>query len=276
MSRDDLNRDDMNHTDKSEPIRSLIADDEPLARANVRALLEEWPRWSPPREAASGTQVMTELGRGEVDVVFLDVRMPGLDGLDVARRLQNLQRPPLIVFVTAFEQHAIDAFELDAVDYLLKPFEAHRFAKMLQRLQSRLDQRTEAAGGHHHASAQTTTGDEASGGLESLVVRSNKRFRFVATRDIIWIGAAGNYVRLYLENTCLLHRATLASLEGKLDPAHFLRVQRGAIINRRDIVEIRTPSAGRYVVLLRDGSEVDISQRYASRVLTRLGILSAG
>ena len=273
----------MSRATPASPLRPLVADDEPLARASLAALLRPWDRWSAPLEAANGSQVLELLESNPVDALFLDIRMPGLDGLELARHLSGLDAAPGLVFVTAYEHHALEAFDLDAVDYLLKPVAASRFERMLHRLEGWIDQRGERSQRSpapprsspvEPATAAPVASPEAP--LRRLVVRTGNRYRFVDTENLLWIGSDGNYVRLYLGDRCLLHRATLATLERQLDPEVFLRVQRGAIVNRREILEVRRPASGRYCIVLRDGSQVDVSQRYSRRVLSRLGIGDGG
>lgn len=276
-------------------LRALIVDDEPLARVNVEVLLRRQRGWRVVGEAASGREALEELERVRADVLFLDIRMPGLNGLDLARTLATLHEPPLVVFATAFEQHALEAFEVEAVDYLIKPFVERRFAQTLRRLERRIQRRRDAAsaGSQGTASRDLAAPPSEASGLRMeqqrvekgkslaegaagkspaacLAVRSVGRVRLVEISSIQWIAAAGNYVRLYLAEACYLHRATLSSLERELDPSEFLRIHRSTMIQKAQVSELRTSVAGRYQVVLRDGTELEISQRFKQRVFAQL------
>ncbi len=261
-------------------IRALIADDEPLARINLKVLIEARQGWCCAAEAANGSEVFAAVAAEPPDVIFLDVRMPGLDGVEIARRLAALAKRPALVFVTAFREHAVDAFELEATDYLLKPFDEARFERTANRIESRVVRLREPATppspeGPGFEAPPTAETRPAGAFLEQLVVRSLHRTRFVSVDDLVWIASEGNYVRLYLRDSCLLHRAPLGSLEKQLDPSRFLRVQRRAIVNRGEIAELRSPVPGRLLVVLRDGSEVEVSQRFSRRVHERLAVRSS-
>lgn len=255
------------------PIRALVVDDEPLARVNLEVLIADHPGWRVVGLAASGREAIGELKRTAPDVLFLDIRMPGLSGIDLARSLATLPDPPLVVFATAFEHHAIEAFEVEAADYLVKPFVAERFAQTLRRLERRLRRREERRRSEGPPEKSRGSGHpEGDGSPQApcLAVRSVGRVRLVEIASIEWIAAAGNYVRLYLADACYLHRATLSSLERELDPKSFLRIHRSTMIHRAQVAELRTSVAGRYLVVLKDGTELEISQRFKQRVFAEL------
>lgn len=286
----------------SDPIRALVVDDEPLARVNLRALLSREAGWLLVQECANGRAALQAMQQHRPDVVFLDIRMPGLSGLEVAEQLSRLQPPPLVVFATAFEEHALDAFAVEAADYLVKPFDQERFLITVRRLERRLRRvspnPTQALGETVEAVGLKMTAAPAAGaaatplssalavsptgeltapsgsrseqGITTLAVRSVGRVRLVEVADIHWLGAAGNYVRLYLSETCFLHRATLGSLEKDLPSSRFLRIHRSTLVNRSQVVELRTSVAGRYQLVLRDGTELEISQRFKRQVFAAL------
>ncbi len=247
-------------------IRALVVDDEPLARVNLRALLAHQASWSLVGEAGSGPEACLEIERLRPDVVFLDVRMPGQSGLAVAKLLNHTEPRPLVVFATAFEEHAVEAFEVEAADYLIKPFDRERFLVTVHRLERRLRRQT----GSGTERPPTVDAKEATESTSTLAVKSVGRVRLVKVSDIYWLAAAGNYVRLYLADACYLHRATLTSLERELDSGSFLRIHRSTMIHRDQVAELRTAVSGRYQVVLLDGTELEISQRFKQRVFSAL------
>ncbi|MEM7585371.1 MAG: LytTR family DNA-binding domain-containing protein [Acidobacteriota bacterium] len=260
----------------SSEIRALVVDDEPLARVNLRALLDQQQGWTLAGEAGSGPEARVEIERVRPDVVFLDVRMPGLSGLEVAKLLRDAEPCPLIVFATAFEEYAVDAFEVEATDYLIKPFERERFSTTLRRLERRLE-RDRNGVAPQTVPLQTVPLQTATSGPPAapetpptLAVKSVGRVRLVQVEDIYWVAAAGNYARLYLADACYLHRTTLAALEQQLASEGFVRIHRSTMINRRRVAELRTSVAGRYQVVLIDGTELEISQRFKQRVFSTL------
>ncbi|MEM9552759.1 MAG: LytTR family DNA-binding domain-containing protein [Acidobacteriota bacterium] len=254
--------------DATKTIGALIVDDEPPARRGLCALLDARAGWRVLGEAATGPSALGALETLTPDVVFLDICMPGLDGLAVARALRRWSRPPLVVFTTAFEEHALAAFEVEAVDYLLKPFDDERFALSAGRVERLLAALTPAGRGSEAETPRSQSTPRS--GTRSLAVRSVGRVRLVDVAEIQWVAAAGNYVRLYLGGRCLLHRATLASLEATLDPDAFVRIHRSTLVHRDQVVELRTPIPGRAQVVLRDGTELEVSQRHRRRAFALL------
>ncbi|WP_338765331.1 LytTR family DNA-binding domain-containing protein [Massilia sp. METH4] len=238
-------------------IRYLIVDDEEPGRANLRMALADHPGWELAAECDGNAQARACLARHDVDVIFLDVQMPREPGLALARELSRLREPPLIVFVTAFSEHAIDAFEVHALDYLLKPLDDARLAQAVERAAAMLRQRQREAYGtalRDHAEAATYP--------ERIGVRSVGRIEQVLVADILWMEAAGNYVELRLPGRTVLHRITLNRLEALLDPALFLRVHRGAIVRRDQIGSLVTGGEGSHKLMLRCGGVVPVSASY--------------
>lgn len=243
-------------------IRVVVVDDEELARAHLRSLFAEVDGWQVVGEAASGQTACQLLEGLEPDVVFLDIRMPGPSGLEIAKVLHRGEARPLVVFATAFDDHALEAFEVEAADYLLKPFDKRRFQASILRLERRLRAPV--------ASAPPAVESPATPGPQTLAVKSVGRVRLVRVADLHWVAAAGNYVRLYLAERCLLHRSTLAALERELDPRLFVRIHRSTLVHRGQVEEIRSSAAGRCQAVLRDGTELEISQRFRRRALEAL------
>lgn len=259
-------------------IRAFIADDEPLARDVLRIRLAEEPGVEVVGEAANGAETIARVGSVLPDLLLLDIAMPDISGFEVLDRL-TVPLPPAVVFVTAFDQHAIRAFEAHAMDYLLKPFSTSRLRRMLERVHERLAARDAQAEQRRlrgflrtmENAVGTTTPVEGlvSGTREAawLSARDGDRFVLLDPDHLRWIEAAGNYVRLHHRESVHLVRGTLASFEARLDPMLFVRVHRAAVINRRFVTEIRPTWHGDYTVVMSDGTTVRLSRHYRSRLL---------
>jgi len=234
-------------------IRTLVADDEPIARARMLALLRDEPDIELIGECATGPQAMSAIERTSPDLVFLDIQMPQMDGLTLARTLGRTM--PAVVFVTAYDEYALGAFEVHALDYLLKPYSAARFKSALVHARQ-------------HLSARRTSGSHPSADerVDRLVIKSSGRIYFVRTRDIDWCEAAGNYVRLHVGAQTHLVRGTMAHIEAQLDHTQFVRIHRSAIVAVDRIVSIRSHEAGSHVVDLKGGVRLRSSRQYAERV----------
>lgn len=256
-------------------IRVLIADDEPPARGRLRRLLAREDDVEVVAESASGVEAVSAIREARPDLVFLDVQMPELDGFGVVAEV-GPEAMPTVVFVTAYDQYALRAFEACALDYLLKPFDDERFAQVLTRAReevrrSRLDglcgQLRALLGETRPASpapaALEPSRDEA---LDRLVIRSSGRVVFVETRDVDWIEGAGSYVRLHVGARSYLLRQTLRHLEESLGNDRFLRIHRSTMVNRRRVRELRPRPHGESVVVLRDGTELKLSRTYRNRL----------
>jgi two-component system LytT family response regulator len=238
-------------------VRYLIVDDEPPGRANLRLALDAHPDWLLVAECDGTAAARTVLAAQEVDVIFLDIQMPAESGLVLAREVSRLRAPPLIVFVTAYSEHAIDAFEVHALDYLLKPLSDARLAQTVERIGAMLGQRQREAYG-----AALRDYVDAGARLERINVRSVGRIEQILVADILWIESAGNYVELHLAERTVLHRITLNRIETLLAPADFLRVHRSAIVRRSEIARLDTVGDGSYRLTLRCGATVGVSERY--------------
>lgn len=241
------------------PIRYLIVDDEEPGRLNLRLALADYAGWELAAECDGTAAARARLARRDVDVVFLDVQMPGETGLVLARELARLCEPPLIVFVTAYSAHAVDAFEVHALDYLLKPLDDARLAQAVERAAAMLRQRQREAYG---AALRDYAQADASPYPARIGVRSVGRIEQVVVDEILWMEAAGNYVELHLPARTVLHRITLNRLEALLDPARFLRVHRGAIVRRDQIASLATAGEGSHRLALRCGGAVPVSGSY--------------
>jgi two-component system LytT family response regulator len=249
------------------PIRAMIVDDEPLARASIRLLLEADPDISVIAEAGSGSGAVELIARHSPDLLFLDIQMPGMNGFDVLEKIDPT-RIPAIIFVTAFDQYALRAFEVHALDYLLKPFDDARFEKALrqakaqveQREINKLSQKLFALLEDHGAQQQPEPRPERSKYLTRLMIKSASRIFFLKVDEIDWIGAEDYYVKLHVGRKSHLLRETMNELETKLDPEKFLRIHRSSIINLDRVKELHAQFNGDYCVILLDGTELKLSR----------------
>ncbi len=250
-------------------IRTLIVDDEPLARQRLRKLLDADPDIAILGECGDGQQAVTDLRTLRPDLVFLDVQMPVLDGFGVLAALAGTVLP-VVIFVTAHDRYALKAFEVHALDYLLKPFDKSRFAAALERAKTQVRQGSaQALGARVQELLESVQGHRP--GLERLVVKSAGRIYFVRIADIDWIEAAGNYVRLHAGKDDHLLRESLTALEGKLDPGRFVRIHRSTIVNLERIRELQPAFHGDYVIILHDGTELALSRSCRDKLEQSLG-----
>jgi two-component system LytT family response regulator len=245
------------------PMRVLIVDDEEPGRVNLRYALAPHRQCTIVAECDSATGARAELAGGQIDLVFLDVQMPRETGLSLARALSVQTEPPLIVFVTAHSAHAIEAFEVHALDYLLKPVDDARLAHAVERAAAMLAQRQRRAYGD---ALRGFVASAASPYLDNISVRSVGRIDQVSTAQVLWLESAGNYVQLHTATRSLLHRVALSRLEQHLDPADFLRVHRSAIVRRTHIASLAVAGDSSYLLGLRCGAEVAVSERYVESV----------
>ena len=248
------------------PLRVLIVDDEPLARDRLRSLLQAEASVELIGECGSGPDAIAAIRNAAPDLVFLDIEMPGASGIDVSRAIPAAKRPA-IIFVTAHDRFAVDAFDLQAVDYLLKPFDRERFRTALGRAQEHLRNRAAAAATAAHESGALTSGAgaaaaDAAGEKRSdrLAVKTDGRLVLLKPDDIAWVEAADNYVVLHLKEGRLMLRETLTALEERLGPASFTRVNRSALVHLDQIRELQPTFHGDYVVILRDGTKIPLSR----------------
>ncbi|HEX6434767.1 MAG TPA: LytTR family DNA-binding domain-containing protein [Gemmatimonadales bacterium] len=251
-------------------MRVLLVDDEPLVREGVRDFLEGEPGVVIVGEAANGLEALRFLGEHEVDLLLLDIQMPELDGLGVASELLK-EGGPAIVFITAFSEHAIRAFELNAVDYLLKPFDRARLLAAIHRARARRESASypELA---QRLSAVLALLERGRGYAERVLVKADGRIRFVPVEEIDWIEAADNYVRLHAGGQRHLVRETIGNMESRLDPHHFARIHRSTIVNLSRIQEMQPTFNGEYTVVLTSGTKLTLSRSYRDVVRERLGV----
>jgi two-component system, LytTR family, response regulator len=237
---------------------ALLVDDEPLARASLRSLLEREPDAITIFEARNGHEAVSLILGERPDVVFLDVQMPEMNGFDVVRQVGAAAMPE-VIFVTAHDRFAIQAFEINALDYLLKPVSEERFAEALQRTRSHLQQRGDPS--ERIVSLLQTLASPPKT-LKRIAVRSAGKTRFVDLEDVLWIQGAENYVQLHTATSRHLVHATMQSMLERLDPEVFVRIHRSAIVNVRHIRQIEAAAPGDYVLTLDNGSSIQSSRTY--------------
>jgi two-component system LytT family response regulator len=239
-------------------IKTLIVDDEPLARERIRTLLAKEPDIELTGECANGDEALAAMKKRPVDLLFLDVQMPEMDGFEMLSRLAK-EALPAVIFVTAYDQHALKAFEVHALDYLLKPFKQSRFKEAVQRVRGLIARRqTDDA----TQRLLQLLGDRkaAPAYLQRLTVRENDRVVLLKTVQIEWIESAGNYVVLHVGKQSHIVRQTLASLEAQLDPKLFLRISRSTLVNLDQVRELQPLFKGEYVVVLQNGKQLPMTR----------------
>lgn len=250
-------------------IRTLIVDDEPPARRKLRRLLNCESDIEILGDCADGPQAVAAIEEQQPDLVFLDVQMPEMDGMGVVHAV-GPERMPLVIFVTAYDRYAIQAFEISALDYILKPFNRERLQAAIARARSQLklgrdgdaEQRLNALLEH------LKPGRESS---RRLMLKSERRLYFLNVDEIDWVEAAHNYLVLHVGNKSHLLRETMDSLEARLDPDQFVRIHRSTMVNIERIQEMHPWVRGEHAVILRDGTRLTLSRSYYERLRQRLG-----
>lgn len=251
-------------------IRVLIVDDEPPARERILALLADEPDIAVLGECESGLAAVEMIRNLDPDLVFLDVQMPGLDGFGVVAELGGAL--PVLVFVTAYDAYAVRAFEVHALDYLLKPFDRERFRETLDRARAALTERV-TPGLSAGLAAPITEADPGRTPLRRLLAKRDGRLVVLKAAEIDWIESSANYASLHVGKETYLVRETMQSLEGRLDPAQFLRIHRSTIVNLDRVQEIEPYFHGDYIVRLADGQRLTLSRTYRDRLQKHFGRL---
>ncbi|CAM2006861.1 LytR/AlgR family response regulator transcription factor [Acanthopleuribacter pedis] len=245
-------------------MRTLIVDDEQPARNKLRRFLGEDPRFQIIGEAENGLEALEKIEADPPDLVFLDIQMPGLNGFEVLEALP-LEKPPKFVFATAYDQYAVRAFEVQAVDYLLKPYDRARFQQTLAAVLSRdSDERAHLDKLLRHLAPQ-------GGALKRLLIRQGKRLIPLTMAEVSHIQAEEKYVRLFHGGQSYLHREPISALEQKLDPTVFLRVHRGDIVNLGFIQTLEPWTKGAYRITLSDGKQITLSKSYRDTFFNAFG-----
>lgn len=251
----------------TEKFRALIVDDEALARANLAVLLNEDAEIETVGQCANGFEAIKALQQLRPDILFLDIQMPRLNGFEMLKRVEAASLP-VIVFVTAYDKYALKAFEVNALDYLLKPFDDERFTLALQRAKEQVRQRrvnnySQRLVNLLQSHEQPETTPEY---LTRIVIKETGRVYFVRVEELDWIEASGSYAELHAGAKTHLLRESLNSLEQRLDPQRFLRIHRSTIVNLDRVQELQPYFRGEYVVLLRDGTRLKLSRTHRDKL----------
>jgi len=243
-------------------IQTLIADDEVLARRKLRQLLNDEPDIQIVGEGSSASEIIELVGATSPRLLFLDVQMPGMNGIELIHTMSDSGDVaiPQIIFTTAYDRYALQAFEIHAIDYLLKPFTAGRLRSAVGRARDQLQV--------SQRSIERVRGSESESTLYTsrIVFKSRGRILFLPVSDIRWIGAEENYVRISTGTETHLLRETMASMEKRLDPSLFMRVHRSAIVNLQYVKEVRAEARGDFIVQLQSGQKISMSRSYYSRM----------
>jgi two-component system LytT family response regulator len=239
-------------------IKTLIVDDEPLARERIRTLLAKEPDIEVTGECADGDEALATMKKRPVDLLFLDVQMPEMDGFEMLSRIGK-DVLPAVIFVTAYDQHAVKAFEVHALDYLLKPFKQSRFKEAVQRVRDQIGHR-QTDDVSKRLLQLLNDRKPAPAYLHRLTVKENERVVLVKVSQIEWIESAGNYVVLHVGKQNHILRETLAALEAHLDPKLFLRISRSTLVNLDQVRELQPLFKGEYVVVLQDGKQLPMTR----------------
>jgi two-component system LytT family response regulator len=248
-------------------IRTLIADDEPMARRGVRLLLERDSGIEVVGEATGGVEAADLIKRLKPDLVFLDVQMVGCDGFETLMRVRP-EAAPVVVFVTAYDEYALKAFEFNAVDYLLKPYDDTRFHAALERARELvLRKRHDIVDTRLTRLIEHLEGE----GRDRILLKSSGEIIFLKTSEIDWIEAEGDYVKFHVAGRAHLMRGTMTSLESRLDPARFIRIHRSTIVNVDRLRKLSPSFEGEYAVVLQDGTKLRLSRGYHDRIKALLG-----
>ncbi|HET8782898.1 MAG TPA: LytTR family DNA-binding domain-containing protein [Pyrinomonadaceae bacterium] len=260
-----------------EKIRTLIVDDEPLARRNLRVLLEKDSQIEIVDECRNGREAVKAINSLSPDLIFLDIQMPELDGFDVLARVDP-SRIQAIIFVTAFDQYALKAFEVHALDYLLKPFDDERFGYALRRAKSQIEAREINRISKRLLALleerESQRSESSTGYLTRLMIKASGRVVLLKVGEIDFIEADGNYAKLHVGRKAHLLREKMHDLEGRLDPAQFVRIHRSVIVNLDRIKELQPHFNGDYIVILEDGRQLRLSRTRRENLEMRLKAVS--
>ncbi len=250
-------------------IRALVVDDELLGRQIIREMLEDHSDVEIVGECVNGYEAVAAIQEQSPDLIFLDVEMPEMSGFEVLSALKT-ERIPMVIFVTAYDQYAVRAFEVHAFDYLLKPFDRDRFEKAMRRAKAQIARQRNGTTDQRILALLEELKAESKY-LERLVIKSEGRVFFLDTDDIYWIEAEGNYVRVHNGKKSYLLRDTVSSLESHLDPKKFLRIHRSAIVRIDRIQELQSWFHGEYRVILQNGTQLTLSRNYRENLQKALG-----
>lgn len=246
-------------------IKALIVDDEPLARERIKRFLTDERDIELIGECADGQEAVSAIQTLAPDLVFLDIQIPELDGFGVLEAV-GVEQMPAVIFVTAYDRYALQAFDVNALDYLLKPYNRERFHKAVERARAQLSNGAKGELSERLLSLLENLQPEQRY-LERLMIKSSGRVFFLRTTEIDWIEAEGNYLRLHVGKESHLLRETMNRLAAKLDQNKFLRIHRSTLVNIERIKELQPLFSGDYVVILRDGKQLTLSRSYRDKLL---------
>jgi two-component system, LytTR family, response regulator len=247
-------------------VRAILVDDEVLARLALRQALASHAHVDVVGECGNADEALQAIGILEPDIVFLDIHMPGMDGFGVLDRLAP-GTLPLVVFATAFDQHALRAFDAGALDYVLKPIDQARFDRCMERVYRQWRQLAGETKSHRHAAF-----GKPAPATRRFSVLTGEHIRIIRADEIDWVSGDGNYVRLHVGSSALLHRETLRNMEAALDPALFVRIDRSTIVNIDRVKEVHPLFRGNAQILLRDGTQLLLTRRFRAGARLALGL----
>ena len=254
------------HAKKGQQVRVVIVDDEPLARSGVRARLSRFPDMEIVGECGDGRAAVAAIRELSPDLVFLDIQMPDVSGFDVLRSLPA-ESLPLIIFLTAYDSYAVNAFEIHALDYLLKPIDDERFRRSVEYARDRMSTYTAANLECRIRKLLELTGEkDGSAYTDHFAAQTGQRIVIVPVKDVDWIEANGDYVTLHAGGKSHLLRQTMGWMEGNLDPKRFLRIHRSAIVHATKIREVVSLGNREFMIRLGDGTQIRASRRYSERI----------
>ncbi len=255
-------------------IRVLIVDDEPLARSGLHRMLAKDESLEVVAEAPDGRTALEALKEKQPDLMFLDVQMPGMSGIQLLEQMPANQRP-IVIFTTAFDEYAIKAFDLHAIDYLLKPFSNRRFSAALERAKSlhrsrqgaQIDRQLDELMGYFRRGAPPQSGAPAPTGLpDRIVVKADGDLHFIDCADVVWIEGQGDYLKIHAGRNSVLIRDTMARMEARLDVARFVRVHKSAIVNVEHVRKLKPVHYGDHALETSDGSAIRVGRAYRSKL----------
>ena len=260
-------------------LSAIIVDDEQLARRGLAVRLQQLPEVDVIAECANGQEALIAVAQHQPDLLFLDIQMPGMDGFEVVEKLQG-DAMPMVIFVTAYNEYAVDAFKVHAIDYVLKPVDDDRLHEAVQRAAAHREQLASSAGKERLVKLIMSMTGESAAGVEALVdkgtgdngwpekitIKDGSDIQFIRVADIAWVDAAGDYMCIHAAGETHIMRITMKQLEGMLNPAQFLRVHRSTIVNSRVITGAHTLNNGEYLLNLEGGTQLKVSRSYKDRI----------
>lgn len=262
-------------------LSAIIVDDEHLARRGLSVRLQQLPEVDVIAECTNGHEALKAVAEHNPDLLFLDIQMPGMDGFEVVEKLQG-DAMPMVIFITAYNEYAVDAFKIHAIDYVLKPVEDDRLHEAVQRAMQHREQQSSNAGKEKLMKLIMSMTGESAAGVEALAerggdgdseswpekitIKDGSDIQFIRVADIQWVDAAGDYMCIHAAGKTHIMRITMKQLEGMLNPAKFLRVHRSTIVNSRTITGAQTLNNGEYLLNLDCGTQLKVSRSYKDRI----------